>query len=146
LRLFWRRRRPKGRHALGSSPAAVPSTAPSDTAAGEPPELSDVRFAPAPEPTEAAELENDADLLSEIAALIASGQAWSLAPAALDELLAAAPAAAATPAPGPVTASADVRPTLVQLGFRDGTSTVLDPRSSSALALEQLAHALTRRD
>ena len=37
-------------------------------------------------------------------------------------------------------------PRRVQLGFRDGTSTVLDPASMQAQALEQLARSLTRRD
>jgi hypothetical protein len=32
----------------------------------------------------------------------------------------------------------------VQLGFRDGTSTALDPGSSDARALEELARTLTR--
>ncbi|MCW2679026.1 MAG: hypothetical protein JWM62_427 [Frankiales bacterium] len=34
----------------------------------------------------------------------------------------------------------------VQLGFRDGTSTTLEPGSSQSLALEHLAQSLTRRD
>ncbi len=57
--------------------------------------------------------------------------------AALAELLPLQ--AHAEPAPAPQ----QVR---VQLGFRDGTSTTLDPLSSQALALEELAQSLTRRD
>jgi hypothetical protein len=37
-------------------------------------------------------------------------------------------------------------PPRVQLGFRDGTSTSLDPSSSQSQALEELAQSLTRRD
>jgi hypothetical protein len=43
-------------------------------------------------------------------------------------------------------ADAEPQPLRVQLGFRDGTSTTLDPASSQALALEQLAQSLSRRD
>ena len=50
-------------------------------------------------------------------------------------------------ATGAPTAPAEVAaPRRVQLGFRDGTSTTLDPSSTQARALEELAQSLTRRD
>ncbi len=86
------------------------------------------------------------------------------APGLLPQAAAAAPAPATQPvAPGARTsleaALAELLPlqvrveqapapqqVRVQLGFRDGTSTTLDPSSSQALALEELAQSLTRRD
>ena len=58
--------------------------------------------------------------------------------AALAELL---PGSAEQPEAAPVPAAPRV-----QLGFRDGTSTTLDPSSSQSRALEELAQSLTRRD
>ena len=37
-------------------------------------------------------------------------------------------------------------PARVQLGFRDGTSTALDPESDQSQALQELARSLVRRD
>lgn len=59
-----------------------------------------------------------------IAALIASGEAWST-----------------EPPPPPAW-----RLPRVQLGFRDGSSASLDPSSSQSRALQALARSLTRRD
>jgi len=58
--------------------------------------------------------------------------------AALAELLPQQGGGAAV-APPPVSAR-------VQLGFRDGTSTALDPASDQAQVLQELARSLARRD
>lgn len=153
--LFWRKR---GRHALGAAVTALPS-GPVAAAPALPPV--------APEPAAA-----EPDLMSSIATLIATGEAW----AAPGELAVAAgrpvgapaptePAAQAAPvleAPTPqfvVVAAQPIAPAVppqpepvpaalprVQLGFRDGTSTSLDPASQQSIALEQIARSLTRRD
>jgi hypothetical protein len=65
-----------------------------------------------------------------------------------DAPLSAAPLAAAA-VPQPVPPQPAVVPAAVprvQLGFRDGTSTTLDPSSDQSQALELLAQSLTRRD
>jgi len=65
-----------------------------------------------------------------------------------DAPLSAAPPAAAA-AQRPVPPQPAVVPSSVprvQLGFRDGTSTTLDPSSDQSQALELLAQSLTRRD
>lgn len=68
------------------------------------------------------------------------GTARGLLEAALAELT--DPQEAAAPA-----ARAEVpTPRRVQLGFRDGTSAELDPASTQALALEELAQSLTRKE
>lgn len=52
----------------------------------------------------------------------------------------------ARPEPSPTEAAPPVALPRVQLGFRDGSSTSLDPSSTQSQALEQLAQSLTRRD
>ncbi len=77
--------------------------------------------------------------MTSIGELLATGEAWATD---LDDFHALhTPQPAHTPAPpaAPV-------PPRVQLGFRDGTSTTLDPESTQSRALEQLAQTLTRRD
>jgi hypothetical protein len=58
--------------------------------------------------------------------------------------LSVAPLAAAAAVQQPAVVPAAVP--RVQLGFRDGTSTTLDPSSDQSQALELLAQSLTRRD
>lgn len=60
-------------------------------------------------------------------------------------------AAATPPTAGPVSGAAVVPSTpissgaRVELGFRDGTTTLLHPESAQAMALEELAGLLIRR-
>ena len=117
MRLFWRRR-PRGKHALGAAVIPLPAGPPV--------------AATAPGPAAAVE----PDLATLIAQLIASGEAWNVP---LSEL---------PPLPLPVVRPEGDRAASprVQLGFRDGTSTSLDPSSSQSLALERLAQSLTSRD
>ena len=79
--------------------------------------------------------------MSSIAELIATGEAWATEP------IAAAPprVAAVVAPPTPAQAAVPIAPR-VQLGFRDGSSTTLEPGSSQSRALEELAQSLTRRD
>lgn len=156
--MAWFRRKAAGRHVLGAAvtcipagpptPAAVPAgplaAVPAGPFAAEP-------VGPAPVPVET----GPADLMGSIAALLASGEAWA-SPGARP----AAPQAAAEPRPVPApdaplaspparTSDAPepaVQQRRVQLGFRDGSSTTLDPTSSQSLELEELAASLTRRD
>ncbi|MEX2289882.1 MAG: hypothetical protein WD794_06095 [Mycobacteriales bacterium] len=120
------------------------------------------------------------DLMTSIAALISSGEAWNVTSvpqdnSPLQSWSRSAPAPAAPPATSaparssleealagllpqaetelstgpPAEASAPVAAqpaSRVQLGFRDGTSTMLDPSSSQSMALEQLAQSLTSHD
>jgi hypothetical protein len=78
-----------------------------------------------------------------VAALATPAEASALSSleAAVAELL--LPSSAEAPAGPPAQALAAPR---VQLGFRDGSSTTLEPGSSQARALEALADSLARRD
>lgn len=67
------------------------------------------------------------DLIGSLAALIVSGGAWS-------------------DATGPPTQPPLSSVTRVELGFRDGTTALLDPASEQAAALEEIAHLLYARD
>jgi hypothetical protein len=165
--LFWRKR---GRHALGAAVTAIPSA----------PVRPVVPVPPAPVPV--AEPVAEPDLMTSIAQLIATGEAWAepgksrarpgaaepageVVPAAVVQepvvqepvvqepvvqepvvqalVLEAKPIAPPVPpAPAPLPAGLP----RVQLGFRDGSSTALEPGSEQSLALEQLAQSLTRRD
>lgn len=162
-------RRKKGRHALGAAVTSIPSGPP-------------VGLAPVPAMRPAAPA-GEPDVMTSIAQLIATGEAWNepgerpvrpavavapppppapapppppptppAAPAAQQALedalatLTGAGAASATPEPPSTQAVPQVAQPRVQLGFRDGTSTTLDPSSTQSQALEQLAQSLTRRD
>lgn len=132
-------RRPKGRHALGAAVTSIPSGAPAvHVPVGTPtaPVVQPVAEPPAAEPP----------VLTSIAELIATGEAWrSEAEIVADLRAPAVPPVAAAPLlpvlPPPVPSGPRI-----QLGFRDGTSTTLDAGSEQALALELLAQSLTRRD
>ena len=171
------RRSAKGRHALGaavtsipSGPAAaayVPASAPAAAAAAPSP-------APAPAPAEP-------DVMTSIAELIATGEAWATGPVAhgAQPPVVAEPPAPAAPPVAPAVLPAPAAPAVapssleaalaellpppagevptgppvqsrvaprVQLGFRDGSSTTLEPGSSQSRALAELAQSLTRRD
>jgi hypothetical protein len=118
-------RRVGGRHALGAAVTSIPSgpvpvaVAPSAVS----PSVAAVPSDSVPEPAPAAPASL---LVDEITALLASGEAWA----------------------GPEVETSWSPPALggrVQLGFRDGSSTALDPSSSHSQALEELAQSLTRR-
>ncbi len=173
------RRTSKGRHALGAAVTSIqsgplqvhvppPLAAPRPPVAAPPPETSWAAAVPEP------------DVMTSIADLIASGQAWNTEPApppAWREPVEVPAAVPPPPAPAPAVparpaleaALADLLPVqpdgaaptgppreaafvptptepCVQLGFRDGTSTSLDPSSSQSRALQELAQTLTRRD
>lgn len=142
------RRKPRGKHALGAAVTSIPSPGLTLPVAVVPPAVA------APEPfaaeaVDAAEPVAEPDLMESIATLLATGGAWAEVPAPLDPARVSEPARGAPsqgiepvlPAPPPVQATLP----RVQLCFRDGTSTALEPGSSQSLALEQLAQSLTRR-
>ena len=118
---------------------------------------SDVRRAEtvmAQEPPEVAVADSRDELFDSIAALIASGEAWAQTPAATLVVPAAVlPVAAAVPVQAaPVRAvpvhipAPEPHGTRVSIGFRDGTTAVLDRDSEQAAALEELAALLSLRD
>lgn len=145
----WFRRRASGKHALGAAvtsipsgpvtlavrvPAAAPPSAP--VAAPPPPVVADSAAVSAVEP----------DLMTSIAELLATGEAWA-EPASRPASTSAQLAVAVEPRPAPPAIAVEAPVAArVQLGFRDGTSTTLEPGSSQALALEQLAQSLSRRE
>lgn len=159
----WFRRKPSGKHALGAAVTSIPSgplmlAVSGPTAAPPAPVL-----VPPPGPviapvTHASAIEPD--LMTSITELLATGEAGAVTSpvalaatsqtsarsslqAAMVQLLPPRGDEPETPAGPPVEAPAAAR---VQLGFRDGTSTTLEPGSSQALALEQLAQSLSRRE
>jgi hypothetical protein len=116
---FWRRA--KGRHALGAAVTSIPAAPVSGEPGGAPisadPASATRPVAPATAPPPMPTRSSSLD--------------WSF-----PELTPPAPAAAGAPPtpPGP----------RVELTFRDGTSTALDP--TQAQALDEIAQILTRRD
>jgi hypothetical protein len=123
MRLF---RRSKGRHALGAAVTGIPSgPLPAAT-------LSVPSFpAPVPVPSSAAPVQ---------AAPAPPPPVQVPVPVPAAAVAPVLPQVSLLPQPAVVPASR------VQLGFRDGTSAVLDPSSRQAQALEQLAQSLTRKD
>jgi len=192
-------RRSRGRHALGAPkrvveavvvpavvvPAFVPMPVASDLSffapgsaavmrpASEPTELVvPVAVGAVAPPTHLAEptpaVDTD-DVLSSIAALIVSGEAWVESPVVPGQravpVVAAPPRAMTFASPPVAVAQLPVPPmhvedvelpaaeymaappvSRVQLGFRDGTTASLDPDSEQAAALEELALLLSLRD
>ena len=134
-----------GRARLGAAVTGLPSSAPTASPLLPPPTPAEaVRPAPAPLPAP------DAPLLSAPAvppppAAPAYGVA-PVPPPAVPTPVLTAPLPPAAAAPGP-TAPAPVPPARVgphvELGFRDGSHTALDPDSEQALALAELAAVLT---
>lgn len=91
-------------------------------------------------------------IMTSIAELLTTGEAWA---SDLDDLRplhtpavteAYASVVIAEPLPAPATIGVPIFAPRVQLGFRDGTSTTLEPGSDQFRALEELAQSLTRRD
>jgi hypothetical protein len=149
------RRRPRGRHALGGAVTGIPSQ---PLAPYVPAPLPTVRpdavSAPAPAvPAPSAQPSTEPSVLSSIAQLIATGEAWADPARDLPQLPAVhevswaervAPAGDRSSAPVAVTVPSGSTPgPRVSLGFRDGSSAALDPASEHAAALEQLARTLT---
>lgn len=120
--MSWFRPRPKGRHALGAAVTSIPSGPVLPVAPVRP-----VAAEPAAEPV------GQPDVMTSIARLIATGEAWTTEPAP-------------SPQPRELPTPAIAEASRVQLGFRDGSTTALDPSSGQYQALEELAQSLTRRD
>ena len=107
----------------------------------------------AQEPPDEAVVDPRDELFDSIAALIASGEAWAQTPAAAPVVPAAVLPAFAMPVQAmPVQAvpvyipAPEPHGTRVSIGFRDGTTAVLDRDSEQAAALEELAALLSLRD
>ncbi len=133
------RRKATGKHALGAAVTSIPSgplrlAAPALVTPAAAPLAPPVHGDLVPAPPAAAPARQP--LPVEVPA-----QAPSSARASLETAL-----AQLLPLQGGATDQAAPQALRVQLGFRDGTSTTLDPASSQAQALEQLAQSLTRRD
>lgn len=134
--------RRRGCDGLGAAVTAIPGW-PIAAARLSVPSVVFVAGLPAPEAVPAPISEPDT-VMHSIAALIASGEAWTdpgptvgravvgTTPAPAQPVVLEVPAALAVPR--------------VQLGFRDGTTAALDPDSDQALALEELAVLLNLRD
>ena len=100
-------------------------------------------------PPEVAVVDPRDELYDSIAALIASGEAWAQTPAtALVVPAAGLPVVAAVPVQAVPFHNPAPEPhgTRVSIGFRDGTTAVLDQDSEQAAALEELAALLSLRD
>jgi hypothetical protein len=149
------RRRPRGRHALGGAVTGIPSQplapyapAPVPTVGPEP-----VAAAATAVPAPSAQPATEPSVLSSIAQLLATGEAWADPTRELPQLPPVrevswaervAPAGDRSSAPVAVTVPSGTTPgPRISLGFRDGSSAALDPASEHAAALEQLARTLT---
>ena len=108
-------------------------------------------------PSEVAVVGSRDELFDSIAALIASGEAWSQPPVAplvvpVQVVPAVVPVQAAPVQAAPVqvglvhTPAAEPHGSRVSIGFRDGTTAVLARDSEQAAALEELAALLSLRD